>query len=68
MITSKEREIIKMFAEMLMVLIDDKKTARGHRIRPLSLVWIFLTFGKIFGIILVAFMALFAVYGFCFII
>lgn len=66
--TSKERETTKMFAEMLMVLIDDKKTIRGHRIRPLSLVWMLLTFGKIFGAVLAAFLGLSIIYSFCFLI
>ena len=57
-----------MFAEMLMVLIDDRKTFHGRRIRPLSLVWMIMTFSKIFGAILIAFFAIAVVYGFCFLI
>lgn len=57
-----------MLTEMLMVLIDNKKTIRGYRVRPLSFVWFLLTFKDFLEIILVAFTALSVIYGFCFLV
>ena len=51
-----------MLVDILLVLADNKKTIRGRRVRPFSLVWVVLGISKIsfiFGVLALGYLAIY---------